>query len=92
MGAARAYFEGRYEDVIRALADVRQESGPAALQAHLLRAAAGLALYTQGGGKDQALRRAVTEDVQTVRRLDPSFQPDASAFSPRFRQLFNDGG
>jgi hypothetical protein len=92
VSAARAYFEGRYEDVVRTLGDVPQDSGPVALQAHLLRAAARHALYALGGGKDDALRRAVTADVQTVRRIDPSFQPDAAAFSPRFRELFKDGG
>jgi hypothetical protein len=92
VSAARAYFEGRYEDVVRALAEVSEGSGPAALQAHLLRAAARHALYVQGGAKDEGLRHAVMADVQTVRRIDPTFQPDATAFSPRFRELFKQGG
>jgi hypothetical protein len=90
--AARAYFDGRYDEVVAALAGVHYDAGPAALQAHLLRAAARHALYSLGGQKDEALRQAIWADVQAVRRLDPSFQPNASAFSPRFRELFRKGG
>ncbi len=92
VAAARAYFDGRYEDVIAALKDARDEPGPAAVQEHLLRAAARFALYAAGGRRDDALLRATNEDVRTVRRLDPSFQPDAAAFPPPFRELFRDGG
>lgn len=92
VSAAHAYFEGRYEDVVRTLAEVPDGPGPVAVQSYLLRAAARHALYALGGGKDNALLRAVTADVRTIRRLDPSFQPDAAAFSPRFRELFRAGG
>jgi hypothetical protein len=92
VSAAHAYFEGRYEDVIRTLGDVGDGSGPAALQSHLLRAAARFALYALGGSRDEALRQAVVADVQAVRRMDPDFEPDASAFSPRFRALFKQDG
>jgi hypothetical protein len=88
VNAVRAYFEGRYEDVVQTLGDVADEADPAALQAHLFRAAARHALYVLGGGQDESLRRAVTADVEQVRRIDPAFHPDAAAFSPRFRQLF----
>ena len=88
VAAARAYFDGRYDEVVAGLSAVRYEPGPAALQAHLLRAAARDALYLLGGSRDEAMRRAVLADVDAVRRLDPSFEPDASAFSPRFRELF----
>jgi hypothetical protein len=91
VAAARGYFEGRYEDVIAGLKDSREEPGPAGVQAHLLRAAARFALYARGGRQDETLRRAVTDDVQAVRRLDPTFEPDAAAFSPAFRELFRDG-
>jgi tetratricopeptide (TPR) repeat protein len=91
VAAARAYFEGRYEDVIAGLPDAREEPGPAAVQAHLLRAAARFALYARGGRQDETLHRALRDDVQAVRRLDPTFEPDAAAFSPAFRELFRSG-
>jgi hypothetical protein len=90
--AARAYFDGRYQEAADALAATDYGSGPAALQAHVLRAAARHALYLLGGRRDDALRRAVDDDVQAVRRLDPTFEPSASAFSPRFRELFRSKG
>jgi hypothetical protein len=92
VAAARAYFEGRYEDVIAVLKDARDEPGPVAVHEHLLRAAARFALYAAGGRQDEALRRATNDDVRTIRRLDPAFAPDAAAFSPAFRALFQDGG
>jgi hypothetical protein len=92
VAAASAYFDGRYHEVVSALSGVRYEPGPAALQTHLLRAAARHALYVLGGSQDDDLRRAVSADVEAVRRLDPSFEPNPSAFSPRFRELFRKGG
>lgn len=90
--AARAYFEGRYEDAAAALADVDYGTGPAAVQVHLIRAAARHALYVLGGRKDDALRQSVTADVEAVRRLDPAFSPSPAVFSPRFRDLFRTKG
>jgi hypothetical protein len=92
LAAAHAYFEGRYEDVVRTLTPVTDDTGPVALQAHLLRAAASHALYVMGGSRDEALLRAVTAEVDAVLRIDPDFQPDASAFSPRLRELFRRQG
>ncbi|HEX6739165.1 MAG TPA: hypothetical protein VF310_12880, partial [Vicinamibacteria bacterium] len=92
LAAASAYFDGRYQEAVAALDGARYEAGPAALQAHLLRAASRHALYLLGGGRDEALRQAIAADIQAVRRLDPAFEPDPSAFSPRFRELFRKGG
>jgi hypothetical protein len=92
LAAASAYFEGRYQEAVAALDAAHYEAGPAALQVHLLRAAARHALYVLDGQRDRALREAIAADVQAVRRLDPSFEPDPSAFSPRFRELFRKGG
>jgi hypothetical protein len=91
VSAARSYFEGRYRDTIDGLAQASYAPGPAAVQAHVLRAAARYQLFVIGGERDAALRREVLADVEAVHRLDPAFEPDPEAFSPRFRELFRKG-
>jgi hypothetical protein len=91
--AVHAYFAGRYEDAATALGSVDYYgTGPAALQVHLIRAAASHALYVLGGSRDAVLLQSVMADVEAVRGLDPAFEPSESAFPPRFRRLFRPKG
>lgn len=87
---AQAYFDGRYDDALRALEALGEGAlrGRSAAQAALLRAATRFALYRAGAEKDAALRRRAAQDVATCRRADPRLLPDPSAFSPSFAAFF----
>jgi hypothetical protein len=62
---------------------------------HLFKAAALYELYLQstslGSKPDELLEQQAREEVERCKALDPSFQPDARAFSPRFRQFYATG-
>lgn len=88
LAGAQAFFDGRYEDSARLLADLGELKGRAAAQASLLQAAAQFALFRQSGEKDATMRRRATEAVAACRRADPSLLPDAAAFSPQFAEFF----
>jgi len=88
LAGAQAFFDGRYEDSARLLADLGGLRGRAAAQASLLQAAAQFALFRQSGEKDATLRRRATDAVAACRRTDPSLFPDAAAFSPQFAEFF----
>jgi hypothetical protein len=86
--AARAYFDGRYEDSLSLLSRLAGLRGRAAAQSHLFRAAARFALYRLGREADAALRNQAEQDVIACRRADASLTPDPQAFSPAFADFF----
>jgi hypothetical protein len=86
--AARAYFDGRYEESLALLGRSVDLRGRAAAQSHLFRAAARFALYRVGREQDASLRDLAARDVVACRRADASLAPDAQAFSPAFAEFF----
>ena len=64
------------------------------MQVHVsvFRAASLYALYVRSGETNQALRNDAIAAIQRCKEIDPSFQPDARAFSPRFVSFFQGGG
>jgi hypothetical protein len=88
MRAARAYFDGRYEESLALLARPAALRGRAAAQSHLFRAAARFALYRVGRERDTALREQAAQDVIACHRADASLAPDPQAFSPAFAEFF----
>jgi hypothetical protein len=86
--AARAYFDGRYEESLTLLGRAVDLRGRAAAQSHLFRAAARFALYRVGREQDASLRDLAARDVVACRRADASLAPDAQAFSPAFAEFF----
>jgi len=89
--AARAYFDGRYEESLALLARPSAVRGRAAAQAHLFRAAARFALFRIGRETDAALMSQAAQDVAACRRADASLAPDPQAFSPAFAEFFRRG-
>lgn len=89
--AAQAYFAGDYPRAVSLLVVLDDSKGRSAVQVRLLRAAARHALFLIGGGTDESLRRNALADVRACRSLEPSFVPDARAFSPRFRRFYETG-
>ena len=88
--AAQAFFDGSYADVIRLLpadqlAGIDQRFR---IHGHIVRAAALFALYQRSGGADASLRDQAQQEVEQSHTLDPSFQPNPAAFSPRFLAFF----
>jgi hypothetical protein len=88
MKAARAYFDGRYEESLALLSRLAGLRGRAAAQSHLFRAAARFALYRVGRQADASLRSQAAQDVVACRRADASLAPDPQAFSPAFAEFF----
>ena len=86
--AARAYFEGRYEEALAMLARPIDVRGRAAAQSHLFRAAARFALFRMGRERDAALRDQAVQDVAACRRADAALRPDPQSFSPAFAEFF----
>ena len=86
--AARAYFEGRYEEALAVLARPLEVKGRAAAQSHLFRAAARFALFRMGRERDAALRAQAVQDVAACRRADAALRPDPDSFSPAFAEFF----
>jgi len=86
--AARAYFDGRYEESLALLSRLAGLRGRAAAQSHLFRAAARFALYRVGREADASLRSQAAQDVVACRRADASLSPDPQAFSPAFAEFF----
>jgi hypothetical protein len=85
---AESYFSGRYRDVLAATTATEPDDGPVGTQLLLFRSAARYALYVTGGQSDELLRRQALIDATACRRQSPALQPDAEAFSPRFREFF----
>lgn len=92
--AAQAFFDGSYADAVRLLpADqVASIDQRFRIHGHVVRAAALFALYQRSGGADASLRDQARQEVEQSRALDPSFQPNPSAFSPRFVAFFRGAG
>lgn len=102
--AAEAWLRGEPEAVFTALGGAlptADADAPPALRlreprarAHalLLRAAAAFALYHAGGGQEPEMLEAARRDAAECRRTDPSVEPVARAFSPRFRAFFEQAG
>ena len=88
MKAARAYFDGRYEESLTLLGRAVDLRGRAAAQSYLFRAAARFALYRVGREQDASLRDLAARDVVACHRADASLAPDAQAFSPAFAEFF----
>ena len=92
--AAQAFFDGSYADAVRLLpADqVAAIDQRFRIHGHVVRAAALFALYQRSGGADASLRDQARQEVEQSHALDPSFQPNPSAFSPRFLAFFRGAG
>ncbi len=84
------FLAGDYAGALDALDDGAPE-GPAALQVHVLRAAAQHALYVRSGQKDTARRDDALASIARGKAIDPSFQPDKDVFSPRFIEFYQRG-
>jgi hypothetical protein len=88
--ATRLFLGGEYDRVLTVLQPA--EPFPANMifleHVHVLRAAASYAQYLKTGGSDAALAGAARAEIATLKALDPGFQPDTRAFSPRFLDFF----
>ncbi len=65
---------------------------PMLLHAHVFSAASLYALFVRSGESNQALRTQALAEIDQSKRLNPSFQPNPRAFSPRFVNLYQTGG
>lgn len=90
---ARSFFAGEYQQALSTL-DPLVGRSEITLQVHVsvFRAASLYALYVRSGETNQALRNDAIAAIQRCKEIDPSFQPDARAFSPRFVSFFQSGG
>lgn len=80
------YLGGRYTEVARINPDAYTDSR-ARLHAYLVRAAA---KYTQARiAADDALLASAKADAAAARALDAKLTPDATLFSPAFREFYN---
>lgn len=90
---ARFYLEGDYQKALSALAPlVGQADVPLQAHAHAFRAASLFALFVRSGESDDALRTQALAEIAQTKQLNPSFQPDPRAFSPRFVLLYQTAG
>jgi len=90
--AAQAFFDGRYDEVVKTLTDdaVQSMTMPLRVHAHALRAASLFARYEYSNRRDESLRATARQDVDAARRLDPLFQPNPAAFAPKFIAFFSE--
>lgn len=86
--AASAFFDGDYEEVLELLVDLDSMPRRAALEGHLLRAAASFTLYQLGGTEDAELLDSARADVSSCLEIRPAKRPPAGPFSPRFIEFF----
>jgi hypothetical protein len=90
---ARLYLQGDYQKALTALEPlVGRNDVPMVLHAHVFRAASLYALFVRSGESNQALRAQALAEIEQSKRLNPSFQPNPRAFSPRFVSLYQTGG
>jgi len=87
--AAGAFFDGDYEEALELLDGLDAMSRRAALEAHLLRAAASFTLYQLGGTGDAELLESARAEVISCLEINPSRRPPAGPFSPRFLEFFD---
>jgi hypothetical protein len=92
-GSAR-YMAGRYEEAVQLLnpAEGIAADDPMRLHVHLFRAASLHALYLKSGESKADLRNQALAEIEQVRKLDSTFQPDRRFFSPAFIAFFESGG
>jgi hypothetical protein len=89
----RLYLEGEYQKAVAALEPLAgQADVPLQVHAHVFRAASLYALYVRSGESNQQLRTQALAEIAQSKQLNPSFQPSARAFSPRFLSLYQTGG
>ena len=86
--AAKALFQGDYEEVLGVLEGIRFPGPKARSHALLFQAAARYSLYISGGETEEALLAAARQDVLEYRNNDQPRSPDSKAFSPRFVEFF----
>jgi hypothetical protein len=90
---ARHYLAGEYQQALSALEPlVNKPDVLLQVHLHLFRAASLFALYVRSGETEQALRTSALAAIQRAREIDPAFQPDPRAFSPRFVSFFKNAG
>jgi hypothetical protein len=88
VAAAEAYFAGDYAGVLAALGDPSALDRAALAHAELLRAAASFALAAAPGPDQGELLERARSAAAACRAADPSLEPPAALFSPRFRAFF----
>ena len=90
--AAAAYFAGDYGRTLELLAGTPFRDRRSAAHAYLLRAAAGFALAAGGGvdGEGSGLLEQARQDAAACHRADPSLEPPAKLYSPRFVAFFKE--
>lgn len=86
--AAAAFFRGRYREVLNHLTGGELPEPRARAHAHLLRAAAGYALFILGGSEDDRLLETARHDARTCHQAAPDLEPDPQVFSPPFIDFF----
>jgi hypothetical protein len=86
-------LEGDYQKALTALEPlVGRSDVPMLLHAHVFRAASLYALFVRSGETNQTLRAQALAEIERSKQLNPSFQPNPRAFSPRFVNLYQTGG
>jgi tetratricopeptide (TPR) repeat protein len=89
---ARLFLQGEYQQALSALEPlIGQANVPLQLHAHVFRAASLFALFVRSGESNQALRSQALAEIAHSKQLNPSFQPNPRAFSPRFLSLYQNG-
>jgi hypothetical protein len=86
--AAAAYLEGRYTEVVAALATAQWSDRRARAHARLLLAASRHELYLEGGELDRELLATAADDARACRHADADLVPSERYFSPRFIAFF----
>jgi hypothetical protein len=90
---ARLYLEGDYQKAVTALEPlVGRTDVPLLQHVYVFRAASLFALYVQSGESNQTLLTQALAAIAQSKQLNPSFQPNPRAFSPRFLSLYQNGG
>ncbi len=90
---ARLFFAGEYRQAVSALnpSDGFAAELPLELHVHLFRAAASYALFLQSREADQTLLKQALDEVNRCKQINPAFEPDPRAFTPRFIGFFHNG-
>ncbi len=86
---AALFFRGAYDEALAALdPTLGTAPGSSQLHVHLFRAAALHALFVRSGETLEAHRTRALTEIEQCKLIDPDFQPDTRAFSPRFIALY----
>ena len=91
---AQYFFAGRYQQALDQLRDEVVDGSDPRLRAPIraLRAAALFALYEYSiasRSRDESQIQKAREEVQQIRAVDSTFEPDNHAFSPRFLAFYS---